>query len=602
MELNTYIAVEFRRWLAESRPEGHEVSIDDEDEFLAIFAERNDSGNSHRLQIRFGSEMRAIGDSWVIWNGRNWERGAAYIAKENMQCVARSIKHESQHLSDEKQDEGRGKSPRQSHLAFSVTSGNEGKIDAALRLAAAELQADADDFDSHPALLNTPSGVVDLRTGALLPHDRSLMLTGMTKCDFDPEADMSGIQNLLAEMLVKKDGTRDLAKERFVQVMFGYSLRADNREKAMFVFCGDEEDDERNGNNAKSTIMNFIRDALGKDAVSIGDKDMLVRSGGRAPDAKTRLPLVGPRICYIAELAKDDVIDAASLKLITGEEGVEIKSLYRDKFEARITATPIVTTNTMSRVNDNSGGVWSRIYKILLNVFYYDDTASERAIESGPSVRIDKEKIERLRADPSFMSGVMRWLVEGAVEYHKNGLPALPEAKASLSTMRDKSDPFSGFFGSCVSRLSGNKVPATEIYNAYLLYCHENAEEALSQRAFGDAMTGRGFVKFEKGGKVYRTNMAYTPAGHAYASGNCPESAMEFTVENEGNGVTYAGSSLPESEIRQHFKITARDGMNTGDVFGPYVVRSFAGYRQMDPEVVERVINKGTRPRPATRR
>lgn len=585
----SYIRGEFKTWL-EANYEGQTDTGDSSfaDEFLATFADRNDTGNSHRLQIRFGDDIKAVGDEWIAWNGKVWERGATHAVVESMQSVVRSIKDEAMYLREEKH-EGEKTSPLQKHLSYAVTSGNEGKISAAIRLAASEMQTEADEFDSHRTLLNTPSGIVDLRTGNLTPHDKEKMLTGMTRVDYDPDADTTAIREIMSQILMKKDGTRDELKEKFVQVALGYSMRSDNPEKAVFVFCGDEEDDERNGNNAKSTVMNFVRDVLGKDGVSVGDKEMLVRNGGRAPDIKTRLPLVGPRICYIAELSKDDVIDSGTLKLITGEEAIEIKSLYRNKFEATVTAVPVITTNTMSSMSESTGGVWNRIFKIELNVFFYDDNASQRAIQAGPSVRIDKKKIEGLRKDPEFLAGVMRWLVEGAVEYHKNGLPIMKEAKTGLDTMKDKSDPFTGFFNSCITRLVGAKVPATEVYNAYLLYCHENAIEPESQRRFGEALNGRGFTKFEKGGKVSRMNVAYTPAGFAYANGNDPESAMDFTVENEGTGVAYTGTSLPDAEISAHFKITGKCGMMVGDTYGPYRVTTFGGYRQMDPDLVEKV-------------
>ena len=62
---------------------------------------------------------------------------------------------------------------------------------AVARLVLGILAEDEPAFDAHADLLNTPSGVVDLRTGALMPADPFLYLTKMTGVAYDPDADMA---------------------------------------------------------------------------------------------------------------------------------------------------------------------------------------------------------------------------------------------------------------------------------------------------------------------------------------------------------------------------------------------------------------------------
>jgi putative DNA primase/helicase len=49
-----------------------------------------------------------------------------------------------------------------------------------LTLARGIVARKTDDLDSDPDLLNTPSGIVDLQRGELLPHDPSLLITKIT--------------------------------------------------------------------------------------------------------------------------------------------------------------------------------------------------------------------------------------------------------------------------------------------------------------------------------------------------------------------------------------------------------------------------------------
>lgn len=51
-----------------------------------------------------------------------------------------------------------------------------------------EISIRAAELDAHPELINTPSGLADLRTGAVKPHDPSLLLTRITAYGVDLEA------------------------------------------------------------------------------------------------------------------------------------------------------------------------------------------------------------------------------------------------------------------------------------------------------------------------------------------------------------------------------------------------------------------------------
>lgn len=63
-----------------------------------------------------------------------------------------------------------------------------GKLRAITGMARGLVERDPAKFDADPLLLNTPSGVVNLRTGAVQPHDPALMMTKITKHPYMPGA------------------------------------------------------------------------------------------------------------------------------------------------------------------------------------------------------------------------------------------------------------------------------------------------------------------------------------------------------------------------------------------------------------------------------
>jgi putative DNA primase/helicase len=54
-----------------------------------------------------------------------------------------------------------------------------------------------DQFDAHDHLLNCRNGIVDLYTGELLPHDRTLFLSQLCPSDYIPTATAPNWDNVL---------------------------------------------------------------------------------------------------------------------------------------------------------------------------------------------------------------------------------------------------------------------------------------------------------------------------------------------------------------------------------------------------------------------
>jgi putative DNA primase/helicase len=79
------------------------------------------------------------------------------------------------------------------------------------------LVATADQWDVDPWLLNTPGGVVDLRTGIMRPHSADDYMTKIT--EVAPGGDCPRFKKFLLRI---SDGVTELVK--YLQRMLGYSL------------------------------------------------------------------------------------------------------------------------------------------------------------------------------------------------------------------------------------------------------------------------------------------------------------------------------------------------------------------------------------------
>lgn len=125
------------------------------DEALALrFAER------HAGDLRF---VAAWG-KWLTWDGRRWRIDDTVRAFDYARSICREA---AAHCNQRK-------------LAFTIASGKT--VAAIERLARADrrLAATVDQWDADPWALNTPDGVIDLRTGKMRPHRAEDYITQIT--------------------------------------------------------------------------------------------------------------------------------------------------------------------------------------------------------------------------------------------------------------------------------------------------------------------------------------------------------------------------------------------------------------------------------------
>ena len=114
------------------------------------------------------------------------------------------------------------------------------------RLARADrrLAATTDQWDADPWLLNTPDGVIDLRTGNLRPHDPGDYTTKITAVG--PRGDCP---RFLAFLETITGGDAELVA--YIRRVLGYGLTGLTREHALF-FC------HGTGANGKSVLLSTV--------------------------------------------------------------------------------------------------------------------------------------------------------------------------------------------------------------------------------------------------------------------------------------------------------------------------------------------------------
>ena len=151
---------------------------------LSKTRELTHAGNADRLVDLHGYDLIYVpGIGWHIWSGTRWEHNRG---GELMRC-ARSTVEGIEEQADAAQEGGWKKALN----AHARRSGRLQDLKAMIEIAQSDARVEikAESLDAKPWRLNTPGGIINLRTGELLPHDRSEMHTRMTTASYSPDRD-----------------------------------------------------------------------------------------------------------------------------------------------------------------------------------------------------------------------------------------------------------------------------------------------------------------------------------------------------------------------------------------------------------------------------
>ncbi|WP_197357646.1 phage/plasmid primase, P4 family, partial [Ralstonia pseudosolanacearum] len=208
---------------------------------------------------RYGDDWRycSLWGKWLVWTGVRWNPDQLLYVTHLARgiCRAASLKAET--------------ARQKAKLASSSTIASVEKI----ARSDPKHAATADEWDADVWALNTPGGVVDLRTGHLRSHRREDRMTKVTTAT--PRGrNGEGCPAWLAFISDITGGNTDLAA--YLQRVVGYCLTGVTSEHALFFLYG-------TGANGKSVFVNVLATILGDYAANAPMDTFMEARGDRHP-------------------------------------------------------------------------------------------------------------------------------------------------------------------------------------------------------------------------------------------------------------------------------------------------------------------------------
>lgn len=401
--------------------------------------------------------VRTKGLGWLKWTGKHWKAcddGAPVEATRRFvkaRLIA-AIRKDGIGSSDAK-----GWATYNSAGKIGAVVGLAGNMDGVLR--------DAADFDQWPDLLNTPAGVLNLGTLAVLPHEPELLLTKITKGNYVPGTESKAFATLLTA--VPEDALEWLR----AHAGQGVSGRPKPRQPAVLLTGG--------GRNGKTLLCETALEALGGIdgtgyAAQIPNELLLLGrvAGGPSPE---KLALRGARLAYIEETPEGRYLDTNALKKIVGTGVLTARAMYKDLVTFRMTHVLFVNTNFPPRVTETDTATWDRL--TALRFPYRFRKANDDLGAELPEDRPGDSDLAGALQDQEALDACLTWAVEGYRAGAPESVVRPASVAASISEWRREGDMTLRFVEDVFEYSDDSWVTTAGLYSALQRWCEANGQQ-----------------------------------------------------------------------------------------------------------------------------
>jgi putative DNA primase/helicase len=394
---------------------------------------------------------------WYLWDGKRWLEDEKCEAFDLVRDVCREASSRC------------GNRPGiATKLASAKTVGAVHKFaQCDQRTAAVVSQWDAD-----PWLLNTPSGVIDLRTGtrrSARPEDYMTKLTAVA-----PAA--SGCPLFLKFLDEITAGDKEL--QAFLQTVFGYALTGSTSAHSLFFGWG-------TGANGKSTLLSTTAHILGDYHRVAPIETFTVSNSERHP---TELAgLVGARLVTATETEEGRNWAEARIKQLTGGDPISARFMRQDFFDFTPQFKLFVSGNHKPGLRTVDEAIRRRFHLIPFNVTI-------------PKEQRDPELSDKLKGEAP---GVLQWMIDGCLKWQRNGLNPPSVVAAATQAYLESQDLFPQWLNECCEIGKQFEEQGGELYKCWTKWCEANGERPGSQRKFSEKLEVRFAKTRMRTGRTY---------------------------------------------------------------------------------------------------
>lgn len=398
---------------------------------------------------RYAEDWRycAAWGKWLVWDGRRWQADETLLVHHLIRAICReaALEADSHRLA--------------AKLAASSTVGGVERLARTDRRHAST----SEEWDADPWLLNTPGGVVDLRTGRLRPHERADRMTKLAAAT--PRGDCPRWQAFLVDVT---GGDAEL--QAYLQRMVGYCLTGSTAAHALFFLYG-------TGANGKSVFVNTVATILGDYAATASMETFVETRHERHPTDLAGLR--GARFVSAIETEQGRRWAESKVKAITGGDRIAARFMHKDFFTYTPQFKPVIVGNHKPAIRNIDEAMKRRLHLIPFTVTI-------------PPDKRDGRLTEKLLAE---RDGILAWAVEGCLTWQREGLQPPASVMSATAEYFDEEDAIGDFLDEEAQRHPQARVAVADVFQRWQEWADRRGEYVGTSRWLAQQLANRGFER-----------------------------------------------------------------------------------------------------------
>lgn len=303
-------------------------------------------------------------------------------------------------------------------------------------------------------VIATQNGLLELKSGELLPATPQFFTLSSIQCQYKPEAYPMEWEGFLQSIWPEEP-----AQIETLQEIFGYLLTLNTEQQKMFMIIGPSR-------SGKGTIGRVIQELLGADTVA---RPVLSDFGYHFGLEK----LIGKPLAIISDARLDSSVSGATLVerllSISGEDGIDVARKFRGDWRGRLATRFVLLTNELPRIWDASTALPGRF--IVL--------ATRRSFLG----QEDHMIFERVKKE---LPGVLNWAVDGWRRLYDRGFFKQPDGvQEIIDEFHRLASPLRAFVEeSCIADADSD-MELSDLHRHYKTWCESQGNKPQSVQMFG---------------------------------------------------------------------------------------------------------------------
>jgi len=317
-------------------------------------------------------------------------------------------------------------------------------------------------WDADPWTLNTPSGIVDLRTGEISEHRREhfcTKITGSGIAHHQPDLWFAFLDRVT-------DGDSEL--QSFLCRMFGYALTGITTEHALFFLYG-------TGKNGKSVFISTISGIAGEYSKSAPIETFTASQTDQHPT--DRASLVGARLVTAVEVEDGRRWAESKIKNLTGGDKISARFMRQDFFEFIPRFKLIIAGNHRPGLRSVDEAIRRRLHLVPFTV-----TIAEK--------QRDRDLAEKLRNE---WPAILLWGIQGCLEWQAQGLNPPKRVQAATEEYFAAEDLLGRWLEERTVRGAHYETASSALYKDWKQWTEERNETTGSNKEFSQRLQDRDF-------------------------------------------------------------------------------------------------------------